>query len=151
MNARRALDLLGRVERRELERERRELATAADALREAEAASARLEVRYGEEVGLALTMPGGSRLAAAFAAGHRDRRATLGSERDRAAAERARLEAAVRERALGLKTLELAAEALTARERTEALRADQKRLDEAALYRHAVSIRAGSAGSELGG
>jgi hypothetical protein len=146
---RRALGLLARAERRELDRGRQALAAADGALGRTADALAGIDGRFGAELGLALALPDGPRLAAAFAAGHRARRAALAAERGRLLAERARLEATVRERAVALRTLELAEDELRARAEEAAARADQRRLDDAAVVRHAVA--AGRGRSELGG
>jgi hypothetical protein len=142
----RALALLIRAERRELERERLALTTAGIALDQAEQTLRAQERRFGKEAVLALAMPDGPRLAAAFAAGHRHRLARLRGERERLTADRARAEAAVRARAMSLATLERTGEEVAACERAEAGRAEQRRLDEDAILRHAARGR-----SELGG
>jgi hypothetical protein len=142
----RALALLIRAERRELERERQALTTAGIGLDQAEQTLRAQERRFEEEAALVLAMPDGPRLAAAFAAGHRHRLARLRGERERLTADRARAEAAVRARAMSLATLERAGEEMAAREQAEAGRAEQRRFDDAAILCHAVRGR-----SELGG
>src|SRR3954447_20344021 len=81
----RALALLIRAERRELERERLALTAAGIGLDQAEQTLHAQERRFGEETALALAMPDGPGLAAAFAAGHRHRLARLRGERERLA------------------------------------------------------------------
>ena len=141
MGTRRALELLARVERRELDRERQAAAVVAAEVEAVRVGLGRLDARFGDELGLAFGLPDGPRLAAAYAHGHRARRADALAEAVRLAAELVRLEAALKERAVSLKTLELAAERVAAREREEAARAGQARLDEAAVLRHVVSGR----------
>ncbi|HEX8373949.1 MAG TPA: hypothetical protein VF606_02090 [Geminicoccaceae bacterium] len=138
---RRALELLARVERRELDRERLAVAAVVAEVEAARAELGRLDTRFGEELDLAFGLPDGPRLAAAYAHGHRARRAETVAEGVRLGTELVRLEAALKERAVSLKTLELAAERIAAREREEAARAGQARLDEAAVLRHVVSGR----------
>jgi hypothetical protein len=141
----RALALLIKAERRELERERLALTEAGAALDRAERNLEGQDHRFGEEASLALAMPDGPRLAAAFTAGHRHRLVRLRGERERLAADRAQAETAVRKRAVALGTLERAAEELAVREQAGLARAEQRRLDDAAVLRHAVRGR-----SELG-
>ena len=135
----RALELLARVERRELDRERQDLAAASGRLAAALEALAGLDARFGSELGLALGMPDGPRLAAAFAHGHRTRRAERAAEAGRLEAEVARLGEAVKARAVALRTLELAEERVVGRERAEAAARRQALLDEVAVLRHAAA------------
>lgn len=136
MGTTRALALLARLERGELDRERGAVAAAVAGVAAAEAEVARLDGRFGEELGLALGLPDGPRLAGAYARGHAIRREAAMAERRRIEAELPRLEAAVRERAAALRTYELVAERVVAREEEEAARAVQTALDEAAVLRH---------------
>lgn len=135
----RALELLARVERRELDRERQDLAAVSGRLAAAADGLARLDASFGPELALAFEMPDGARLAAAYAGGHRVRRAAALAEAGRLEAEAARLEEAVKERAVGLRTLERAAERVVGRERVEAAARQQARIDEAAVLRHAAA------------
>ncbi len=135
----RALELLARVERRELDRERQDLAAVSGQLAAALDALARLDGRFGSELGLALAMPDGPRLAAAYAHGHRVRRAEGAAEVGRLGVEVGRLGEAVKARAVALRTLELAAERVEEREEAEVAARQQAQLDEVAVLRHAAA------------
>ena len=137
----RALGLLAQVERRELDGERQELATASGLLAAAVEGLGRLDASFGTELGLAFGLPDGPRLAAAYAHGYRARRVAATVEVCRLEGEVARLGEAVKTRAVALRTLERAAERVAERELAEAVARQQARLDEAAVMRHAASGR----------
>lgn len=136
MGTTRALALLARLERGELDRERGAVAAAVEGIAAAAAEVARLDGRFGEELGLALDLPDGPRFAAAYARGHTVRREAAMAKRQRIEAELPRLEAAVKERAVALRTYELAADRVSAREQAAAAQAAQALLDEVAVLRH---------------
>ena len=135
----RALGLLAQVERRELDGERQELATASGLLAAAVAGLGRLDAGFGAELGLAFGLPDGPRLAAAYAYGYRVRRVEAVAEIYRLEGKVARLGEAVKTRAVALRTLERAAERVAERELAEAVARQQARLDEAAVMRHAAA------------
>jgi hypothetical protein len=141
--SRRALALLARLERAELEREQRALASAQADLVRTEAGVAAREAAFGGELMLALEMPGGAGLAAGHAVGHRRQQARLRAECRRLGSESQRLGTALQERAIALRTLELAAADLKAKDDAVVAQAEQKRLDDAAVIRHVVSGRYG--------
>ena len=140
----RALELLARVERRELDGERQELAAASGRLAVAADGLGRLDAGFGAELGLAFGLPDGPRLAAAYAHGYRVRRAEAALEIGRLEGEVARLGEAVKARAVALRTLERAAERVLEREKAEAEARQQARIDEAAVLRHAASTSSGN-------
>lgn len=138
---RRALLLLARLERSELDRERQALLDRTAELARHEEGLRSLEAGFGPELALALDLPGGPALAAAYAAGCRHQAAALRAGRHRLRTEIKGMESALRTRAVGLRTLELAAAELSAQEEVLAARAEQGRLDEAAIVRHRVPGR----------
>jgi hypothetical protein len=139
--SRRALGLLVRDRRQEVDQARAALTEAAAAVDAAEAAIVAHNAAFAPEVSLALTMPGGPGLAAAYIAGFRMREALLRQRQVTCLAARQTCEAELWERAAAMKTLEKAEERLASAKAARLAKAQQLRLDEAATLRHAVTMR----------
>jgi hypothetical protein len=139
--SRRALALLVRERRQEVDEARAAVTEAVAALTAAEAALSEHVAAFAPEMGLALGMPDGPRLAAAYAAGFTLRKAALAQRQAACTQALWACEAELRERATALKTMEKAEARLAEAEAAALAKGQQLRLDEAAIVRHSAAMR----------
>ena len=155
--SRRALELLARLRRHEVDRQRLAAAALAAELRLSREAVTAEEHRLAREHAQAFELPGGPRPLAAFAAASRRRSSALAERcqelEGRLAAAQPELQDAIR----AWKSLDLASARSRAVEEAEAARRQRQEIEEAALLRRAggqnsgasVTSRPSSAGPNL--
>ncbi len=138
---RRAVDLLTRLERHALDRQRLELQAVAGELEHRRTQLVQLGQRLVLEHALAFELPGGPQPLAAYAGLAQARTEALRAEEARLIEATARAEAGLRERARHWKALDLVGQALRAEAAARAQRDAAAAIAEAAQLRAAGRIR----------
>ena len=133
---RRALNVMGKVERQELDRRRRVLGELDQTMAELERRGAELRRRFASEMEQGWALPDGARLIAAWAPAHHHQVQNLAQQRQQLQELRDRQAAAVVAQHTEVRRLELLHERATMAERDELARKDAAAIDELAVLRH---------------
>jgi hypothetical protein len=144
----RALELLARLERLELDRRRQELAALDAGLAGTQAERSALRDRLPAEIDMGLALAGGPEPLGRWLAAVRRRERELAQEADRLAAERRHAAECLRVQHAAARRQELLVDRALSTWLARAVREERRRLDELAVLRHG---RARAAGSEFGG